>query len=55
MNPDTGAVTTTEVYRERMITTIRCVVDWPTAEIHTFSNDQKEEKAEHIEAGDEEE
>jgi hypothetical protein len=54
-NPETGAVTTTEVYRERMITTIRCAVDWPTAEIHTFSNDQKEEKAENVEGDTEDE
>jgi hypothetical protein len=53
VNVETGAVSTTEVFRERMITEIRCVVDWPTPEIFTFSNDAKEEKEEHVDGDDE--
>jgi hypothetical protein len=51
-NNETGAVTTTETYRERMITTIRCAVTYPKPELFTFSNDNKSEKAEHVEAED---
>lgn len=39
-NPDTGAVTTKDVFSERMITIIRCVTQAGT--IHTFSNAPKE-------------
>lgn len=39
-NPDTGAVTTKDVFSERMITIIRCVTQDGT--IHTFSNAPKE-------------
>ena len=53
VNPETGAVTTKEVLRERMITVIRCAVDYPSPEIYTFSNDTKEEKEEHVDADDE--
>jgi hypothetical protein len=39
-NPDTGAVTTKDVFSERMVTIIRCVTQDGT--IHTFSNGPKE-------------
>jgi hypothetical protein len=52
MNIETGAVTTKEIYRERMITCIRALVDYPTPQILTFSNDVKEEETTH-EEGDE--
>jgi predicted RNA methylase len=40
-NADTGAVTTKDVFSQRMITVIRCVTQDGT--IHTFSNDVKED------------
>lgn len=40
-NPETGAVTTKDVYSQRMVTVIRCVT--PDGQIHTFSNDAKED------------
>jgi len=54
-NPETGAVTTKETLRERMITVIRCAVDYPSPEIFTFSNDVKEEQQEHVDADDDDE
>jgi predicted RNA methylase len=41
-NPDTGAVTTKDVFSQRMITVIRCVTQ--DGAIHTFSNDVKEDR-----------
>lgn len=50
MNPETGAVTSTEVWSERMVTVIRCVES--DGVIRTFSNDaaEKEENEEAEEA-----
>jgi hypothetical protein len=46
MNPETGAVTTKDVFSQRMVTVIRCVES--DGEIRTYSNDtaEKEEAAE---------
>ena len=43
-NPDTGAVTTKDVYSQRMVTIIRAVET--NGVIHTFSNAPKEEEQE---------
>jgi hypothetical protein len=43
-NPETGAVTTKDVYSQRMVTVIRCAAEDGT--IHTFSNTPQEEKDE---------
>lgn len=45
-NPDTGAVTTKDVYSQRMVTVIRAVAD--EGEIRSFSNEPpaEEEQAE---------
>ncbi len=51
-NAETGATTTKETYRERMITCIRCAIDYPISQICTFSNDVKEEVEEHVDADD---
>ena len=52
MNPESGAVTTKETLRERMITVIRCAVDYPAPEIFTFSNDVVEETRENVDTDD---
>ncbi len=50
-NVDTGAITTKETLRERLITCIRVAIDYPTPQICTFSNDDKQEKKEeHVDA-----
>lgn len=43
-DPETGAVTTRDVWSQRMVTIIRCVTEDGT--IHTFSNAPKEEEKE---------
>ena len=40
-NPETGAVTTKEVFSQRLVTVIRCVT--PDGTIHTFSNNPQDE------------
>jgi hypothetical protein len=52
-NPESGAMTTKDVYRERMITVIRCAVDYPEPGIFTFSNDNLDEKEETADEDDE--
>jgi len=44
VNPESGAVTTKETFRERMITVIRAAVDYPAPGIFTFSNDEQKAK-----------
>jgi len=44
VNPESGAITTKETYRERMVTVIRCLVDYPFPQIVTLSNDEDGEK-----------
>ena len=46
-------MTTKDVYRERMITIIRCAVDYPEPGIFTFSNDNLDEKEETADEDDE--
>jgi predicted RNA methylase len=41
-NPDTGAVSTTDVYSQRMVTIIRCVT--PDGNIYSFSNEPKDDQ-----------
>ena len=49
-NPDTGAVTTKDVFSQRMVTIIRAVSE--DGAIKTFSNEVKEEADEDLEGDD---